>query len=459
MRRALFWTVTGLLSSAAFQACGSASENSPNNGPTAGAAGSAGSLQNDGMVVDPPESGGAAGESPYSPLCGITSKSCMPDDPRSCSPGTAGTAAGSGGRGGSGGKGGGSGGGGRSAGNGGSNAAGVSAGGSGQGGSAGQSANGGQGANGGKGGGAGSSGATGNPGGGDAGAFGQDEGGQGGMTGSAGEGAQSGGLGEMPAGEGGGAATASESGGADSGGQSSANSGDGAGAASGETGLGPSSGGSSGGIDENTGTRVPRSCQVEPRDGDPDDPRSVCAPSGDRETGDGCFSSADCAPGLACVGEASPGQCRPYCCTGDAACTVSGTHCTERRLVNTKGSPPVPVCMPATGCSLAGEYPCPEGATCTCPTEPIETACMVVTSDGKTSCVPASSLPADDEGLAGQACPCNWGHVCSPETDRCVRLCQTAAPGDVCGGTRCQFAAGLPPGWGVCLTSSAADAG
>jgi hypothetical protein len=419
LRRALGWIVTGLFSSAAFQACGSSSESPSTGGPTAGSAGTAGSSQNDGMVVDPPESGGAGGESPYSPLCGITSSSCMPDDERSCSPGTAGTNSGSGGSGGRGG-------------------AGTSAGQSGKGGA-------------GSGGGAGSSSSAS---GGEAGAAGNDQGGHGGVTGDAGEGAQSGtGPVEPPLGEGGAAGARTDSGGESAGGQPPASAGESFGAASGAAGLGAGAGGSSGGIDENTETRVPRSCQVVLRDGEP---RSTCAPSGEGVTSEGCFSSADCAPGLACVGETSPGQCRPYCCTGDAACTEPGTHCTERRLVGTTGRPAVPVCMPATGCNLAEEYPCPDSATCACAAG---TACMVVTSDGKTSCVPASSLPGPDEGQEGQACPCAWGHLCSPETDRCVRLCQTAAPGDACAGRRCQFAGGLPPGWGVCLTSSGADAG
>jgi hypothetical protein len=104
-------------------------------------------------------------------------------------------------------------------------------------------------------------------------------------------------------------------------------------------------------------------------------------------------------------------------------------------------APAVPVCVPAVECSLAEDYPC-SGNACKCPSD---TACMVVSDEGKTSCV----VPGD--GRAGQACPCQWGHVCSKATNECVKLCQTAAPGDDCGSDRCQATPVLPAGWGVCV--------
>ena len=56
-------------------------------------------------------------------------------------------------------------------------------------------------------------------------------------------------------------------------------------------------------------------------------------------------------------------------------------------------------------------------------------------------------------GREGQSCPCDWGHVCSQVTNRCVKLCQTAAPEAVCTTGMCQVSAELPPGWGVCVGS------
>jgi hypothetical protein len=413
-RRVLPWLFTGFLSSAAFQACGSNSEDDGNKNGN-GLAGTSGNNQGDGMVVDAPPGAGAGGESPYDPLCGVSEDSCIPDlatGERSCMPTTAGAPAGTGGSG---------------AGRGGS---GPNAGTGGSGGTLAESGAGGEG-----------------------GAAGQGEGGQSGIGFAGGEAGRSeaGGAGE-PGGsgnEGGDAGAPVQAGGESFGGQAT---GGGAGepAASGQAGAPAGTNGANGG-GAGTSVAVPRSCQVELDDGEP---RAVCAPSGRGLTGEGCFSSADCTAGLACVGESSPGLCRPYCCAGDSACSGGGSHCTEQHLVGTTGRPPVPVCMPATGCSLADEYPCPEGATCSCPEKQ---ACIVVTGDGKTSCVPAASLPGEGEGEAGDPCPCAWDHVCSEVTRRCAKLCPTAAPGDACSGARCQFVSGLPLGWGVCLTP--ADAG
>jgi hypothetical protein len=186
---------------------------------------------------------------------------------------------------------------------------------------------------------------------------------------------------------------------------------------------------------------------------------SVCKPAGSGKVGDGCFSGADCAAGLGCVGERSPGQCRPYCCEGSDSCSERGTHCSEERLVGESTRPRVPVCMPATGCDLAERYPCTGEATCTCPEGE---ACVVVAGDGTTSCVPSSSLPSEG-GLAGSICPCAFDHFCSEATNRCVRLCQTTtatsgtggadAGVSPCGRGRCQASPGLPSGWGVCIGS------
>jgi hypothetical protein len=176
-------------------------------------------------------------------------------------------------------------------------------------------------------------------------------------------------------------------------------------------------------------------------------------PSGPGTVDSPCLSGADCRPGLACVGKVA-GRCRPYCCDHTACRSHEDTHCVEEPLLGVPGSGDqarmVPVCVPAVDCSLGEDYPCGDGSPCTCPDD---TACMVVSEDGKTSCV----VPG--RGAAGEACPCRWGHVCSQVTNECVKLCQTAAPGDDCGSGRCQATPALPVGWGVCVGLVATDGG
>ncbi|HEY3501092.1 MAG TPA: hypothetical protein VGK73_40640, partial [Polyangiaceae bacterium] len=294
-RRVLGWTLAGFLSSAAFQACGGSSADK-DGGAGNGTSGTGGSTQSDGMVVDAPPAGGAGGESPYDPLCGVTDESCIPDSvmgERSCMPVTAG-------RSGAGGSSGAQATGGRSgAGTGGTAQAGSST----SGGTAGESGGGGRA---------------------DAGEAGMSVGGEGGR-GEAGAGPASAGA---PS-DGGAPPAPGDFGGESSGGQSAA-SGEGGGgqtAASGEAGAPSGTSGKSAGAGGGGAAPTPRSCQVELRDGEP---RAVCAPSGQGTTSSVCFSSADCAAGLACIGDTSPGQCRPYCCTGAAACGENGTHCSAQ---------------------------------------------------------------------------------------------------------------------------------
>ena len=185
---------------------------------------------------------------------------------------------------------------------------------------------------------------------------------------------------------------------------------------------------------------------------------SQCMAGGFGESGSACFSGADCAPGFACVGD-GPGLCRPYCCAGASACAdiVGGAHCTEAPLAtrpaNTKKLM-VPVCMPPIKCTLGEPYPCDPPGTCSCPQD---SACIVVKDDGTTSCVPADSLPPEDKGVEGKACPCAPGFVCSRTTDECVQLCPLISP-EICASGRCQASPSLPEGWGTCI-GMAPDAG
>jgi hypothetical protein len=180
-----------------------------------------------------------------------------------------------------------------------------------------------------------------------------------------------------------------------------------------------------------------------------------CAPSGSGAVDAPCVSSADCRPGLACVGEDSAGRCRPLCCNMPAAC-ATGTYCAERPLrdeaSSANASEPlnVPVCVPADDCSLADPFPCPVDRECKCQAD---LACMLVGSDGTTSCIEPGT------GKAGESCPCAWGHVCSQATGTCLKLCATTAQNAECGSGKCLAATQLPVGWGVCAGPSVSDGG
>jgi hypothetical protein len=160
-----------------------------------------------------------------------------------------------------------------------------------------------------------------------------------------------------------------------------------------------------------------------------------------------CFGAEDCAPGLACVTEGDAARCLPYCCDLKGSCT-EGTYCAERSLrkaaadVSNSEPPRVPVCVPADGCSLEDEYPCPAGEQCRCQGN---TACMVVRDDGTTTCLVPGA------GKQGDACPCAWNHVCSSVTHQCVKLCRTEPGRSDCGAQKCQASAELPNGFGVCV--------
>ena len=226
----------------------------------------------------------------------------------------------------------------------------------------------------------------------------------------------------------------SDGGAAGEGGQGA--SGNAGGAGAGTSGTGGTSGGSG---------PIENSCQVRRKNGAP---RAQCVPAGRGEIDAPCLRGADCAKGLACVEEGDAGVCRPYCC--DAESCPERTHCFERKLFGVTPDLDVPVCVPSVDCGLAEPYPCPEGATCSCPDG---LACMVIGSDRTTTCV----VPG--RGRETQACPCDWGHVCSQVTQTCVKLCQTAVPDASCATGMCQASAELPPGWGVCVGTPRPDGG
>jgi hypothetical protein len=77
----------------------------------------------------------------------------------------------------------------------------------------------------------------------------------------------------------------------------------------------------------------------------------------------------------------------------------------------------------------------------------------MVVADRTTTCLEPGN------GYEGQACPCAWGHVCSQVTNRCVKLCEIAAPEKRCATGMCQVAPELPAGWGVCVGTPRPDAG
>ena len=160
-----------------------------------------------------------------------------------------------------------------------------------------------------------------------------------------------------------------------------------------------------------------------------------------------CFSAADCAPSFACVTTGDAGRCLPYCCDQNSKCT-SGTYCAEQPLrqgaadASNVEQPHVPVCVPADGCSLEDQFPCPAGSDCRCKGD---TACMIVRDDGTTTCTKPGT------GQQGDACPCAWNHVCSSVTHQCIKICHTDPSKNDCGTQKCQASSELPQNFGVCV--------
>jgi hypothetical protein len=201
------------------------------------------------------------------------------------------------------------------------------------------------------------------------------------------------------------------------------------------------SGAGQGGLSSGGAPSAPEySCQVTLKS---TGPIAECQLAGTGAIDDPCFSTQECGPGLACVLDGAAPRCRPFCCAGDSSCTQD-SYCDERPLAGDAGTVlEVPVCVPAYDCSLLEPYPC-EGDSCTCP--PGE-ACIVVRSDGTTTCAEPGL------GELGDACPCAWGHVCSA-ANQCLLLCETGRAEHYCGNAKCQASAELPDGWGVCVGPS-----
>lgn len=233
-----------------------------------------------------------------------------------------------------------------------------------------------------------------------------------------------------------------------------ASSGGGANASRGEAGAGGGNGrGAEAGAGGEGSVLFPTiyGCQVQRAAGTKDAVLSQCALVGNGAANAPCLTSSDCQAGFGCVGDQSAGLCQRYCCQDADACEPD-TYCAERpmrdAIVNgqaqgsgdTSTAPMIPVCVPAVNCDLAEPHPC-TGKQCACTGE---TACLVVRSDGTTTCaVPGS-------GKAGDACPCAWGYLCSAATSRCLQLCYTPDAG-ACGKGKCQAASELPDGWGLCI--------
>ncbi|MDI1484046.1 hypothetical protein [Polyangium sp. y55x31] len=175
-------------------------------------------------------------------------------------------------------------------------------------------------------------------------------------------------------------------------------------------------------------------CQIVPT---ADGASAQCLTPGTFKTGDPCTRASDCAPGHGCaLTGSSVGSCRPYCCGAVEACPAD-TYCAPAPMADDVANDPpltIPVCIPATECTLLDDTSCPEGLTCT-----------LVREDGTTSCVaPGAS------GLDGE-CPCAAGFLCVAAFKKCLALCHTGG-NDCPDGMFCQGGANsFPDGIGVCV--------
>lgn len=172
-----------------------------------------------------------------------------------------------------------------------------------------------------------------------------------------------------------------------------------------------------------------------------------CQPAGASEESEPCVTSADCSPGLACVGEGLTGVCRKYCCEGTERACGESQFCDERALPE---APDVfvPVCLPVDDCPLSDPFPCPEGQECTCKDD---RACVVVRKDGATACTIPMSGRAGDPCTGDKTAECAHGFVCSPVAG-CMELCSTVAEVSTCpeGGT-CLAVSEFHSELGVCV--------
>jgi hypothetical protein len=86
--RVFGWTALGLLGAALAQSCG-ASGDPRRSGDQSGTGGAPRPDSGDDVIIERPDPGGAGGESPYNPKCGVID--CVPDQANACAPTTGGT--------------------------------------------------------------------------------------------------------------------------------------------------------------------------------------------------------------------------------------------------------------------------------------------------------------------------------------------------------------------------------
>jgi hypothetical protein len=176
------------------------------------------------------------------------------------------------------------------------------------------------------------------------------------------------------------------------------------------------------------------SCQIVPTELGP---VAECLTPGAFKDSEPCEDTSNCGASLGCVRMGSEvAVCRPYCC-GDIEACAPGSYCTLGSMADdvVNAEPiQIPVCVPATPCTLLDDTTCPPGRTCT-----------LVRTDGTTSCI--------DPGIGkqGDACPCSAGHVCVLSSGTCRALCHVGGsdcPKDML----CQGGSeGFPSGIGVCV--------
>lgn len=167
-----------------------------------------------------------------------------------------------------------------------------------------------------------------------------------------------------------------------------------------------------------------------------------CVTAGGGHDGDFCQKSSDCSPGLACVVHPSEkdlnsGRCRTYCCESTEKACATGTYCGLLPLYEpNKPFPdalPIPVCAPATGCTLLDPGACGTNQTC------------ALVNEKTTTCV----TPGD--GKDGDACPCAAGHYCNPGPLVCRKVCHLGGDAAECPSGVCVLGGDVfPSGFGVC---------
>lgn len=183
------------------------------------------------------------------------------------------------------------------------------------------------------------------------------------------------------------------------------------------------------------------SCQV--RDA-PSGHVAQCAPAGTGDVNEGCSSASDCAPGLACVVSATPGnvagQCRPYCCYG--TCDIAGTYCADVARVGvpagvTGAAALVPACLVSSSCRLLDPSSCDPGQ-----------ACAAVGKE--TTCLPTGTAVAG-QFCNGVALQCAADYVCLRSTQTCRHICHLGDDSLCPDGSVCVSGGeDFPRGFGVC---------